>query len=155
MMHCYNNVVVQRSEACFRPTAQFRIGSLNISSLHWQTDEQTDGQPDGEADGARQPMNHQSQTILALQIHWCMLVLIWTPARLSRLSPWGCRFVSKQTNSAASMSPCFTPMLVHSCINASAVFYNLYLLGYLFVWLTVCVCVCVFRCVTVLSDQLC
>lgn len=50
------------------------------SFQHWQTDELTDGQTDRWVGGAWQPVNRPGQTGLALQMHPCMLVLIWTPA---------------------------------------------------------------------------
>lgn len=50
------------------------------SSQHRRTDELTDGQTDWRAGGAWQPVNRPGQTSLALQMHPCMLVLIWTPA---------------------------------------------------------------------------
>lgn len=46
----------------------------------WQMDKLKDGQTDRQAGGAWQPVNHPGQTSLALQMHRCVLVLIWTPA---------------------------------------------------------------------------
>ncbi len=78
-----------------------------------------------------------SQTSPALQIHWCMLVLIWTPASLC-LILCACRFVCKHTVCTFVFEFVHAHESVCECI---------YLCG---CWPA---CLCVFRCVGALSDQ--
>lgn len=104
-----------------------------------------------------------SQTSPALQIHRCMLVLIWTPASL-RLILCACRFVSKQHSLRACVWICACTRtgvwvhmfaLLHICVIMSKCMH-------VCIWVWTCThlffaCLlarlCVFRCVGVLSDQ--